>query len=151
MPIGQLTFSALGTVEFKSISYKEMEAQGLRSAMGTTAEQSVRGSQRSFGATGGFGAVNSRKRVFASRTPYKKNKFLVISEQQRREAAAKSDEKDNYSYLSDFLRSQIDPEKPETRSTMNILKQNRSKSSKYNNQLIAKASKEIAEAKERQK
>lgn len=70
--VGQLFFSGAGTVEFKSISAREMEAWR-QSQVGSVAETSVRGSQRGqarlFGRVGK--ATGPKQRPFGARTPFK--------------------------------------------------------------------------------
>lgn len=56
-------------------------------------------------------------------------------EWRQRDGGEAEDGKENYSYLSDFLRTQIDMQKNVTdpRSTINILQYNRNNTGKYNN------------------
>ena len=110
MPIGQLLFGCAGTVEFKSASPKEMELPGPKSALGSVAESGGRASSkhRSWAQNRAETAVNSRRRVFGSRTAFRNNKLMQANGRGPREAGGEmGEEAEAYSYLSDFLRSQI--------------------------------------------
>lgn len=136
LPVGQLFFSSAGTVEFKSIPAREMDTAG-RSLAASVTETSVRGSHRGqarlYGRAGN--AAGSKSRLFGARTPFKSSKPPQAGERGPRDGGAGDDGQENYSYLSDFLRSQIDMQKAaaDPRSTVNILQYNRKTTGKYNN------------------
>lgn len=136
LPVGQLVFNSAGTVEFKSISAREMEAWGRSQATSVT-ETSVRGSQRGqariFGRAGK--SAGPKQHQLGTRTPFKNGRQAQMADRAPGQGGETEDGQENYSYLSDFLRSQIDMQKggADPRSTINILQYNRDNSRKYNN------------------